>query len=151
MTASTIREKVQEDMKAAMRAGEKAKLDAIRLILAAIKQREIDERITLDDAQTLAVLDKMLKQRRESIAQYESAGRTDLVDKENQEVSVIQGYLPAQLSEAEITQLIDSILKDTGATSARDMGKVMAALKPQIQGRADIAAVSARVKEKLGG
>jgi len=151
MTASRIKDKVQEDMKAAMRAGEKAKLDAIRLILAAIKQREIDERITLDDAQALSVLDKMLKQRRESIAQYEAAGRADLVAQENQEISVIQAYLPAQLSETEITRLIDRILQETGATSARDMGKVMAALKPQIQGRADIAAVSAQVKEKLSG
>src|SRR5581483_140313 len=102
----------QEDMKAAMRAGEKAKLDAIRLILAAIKQREIDERITLDDAQALSVLDKMLKQRRESIAQYEAAGRADLVAQENQEISVIQAYLPAQLSETEITRLIDRILQE---------------------------------------
>jgi len=150
-TAPSLKDTVQEDMKTAMRARDKDRLDAIRLILAAIKQREVDERITLSNDQTLAVLDKMLKQRRESIAQYQSAGRSDLVEKENQEIAVIQSYLPAPLSETEISQLIDRILAETGASSARDMGKVMAALKPQLQGRADIAAVSAKVKERLGG
>jgi uncharacterized protein YqeY len=151
MTASSLRDRVQEDMKAAMRAREKEKLDAIRLILAAIKQREIDERITLDDAQILAVLDKMLKQRRESVAQYTTAGRTDLVAQENLEIGIIQSYLPTPLSDTEINTMIDRCMTETGATSARDMGKVMGMLKPELQGRADIAAVSARVKERLGG
>jgi len=149
MTAQTLKEKIQEDMKNAMRAGEKDKLATIRLILAALKQREVDERIILNDEQTLAVLDKMIKQRRESIAQFESAGRTDLVSKENAEIDVIKAYLPPQLSVADIEQMIDAVIKETGASSARDMGKVMGVLKPRIQGRADVGAVSNKVKERL--
>jgi uncharacterized protein len=149
MTTSAIKGQIQEDMKAAMRSQDKDRLAAIRLILAALKQREVDERITLTDDQIIAVLDKMLKQRRESIAQFETAKRDDLVQKELIEVNVIQAYLPAQLSEAEVTQLIDQAIQETGAATARDMGKVMALLKPKVQGRADVAAVSNKVKERL--
>ena len=146
---SKIKEQIQEDMKAAMRGQEKDRLGTIRLILAALKQREVDERIVLTDDQVLAVLDKMLKQRRESVTQFEAANRKDLVDKEIAEMHIIQTYLPAQLSEGEITTLIENAIKETGAASARDMGKVMGILKPQLQGRADIAAVSNKIKERL--
>lgn len=149
MTTSAIKEKIQEDMKSAMRNQEKDRLSAIRLILAALKQREVDERIVLSDEQVLAILDKMLKQRRESIAQYETANRQDLVDKEVAEIRVIQTYLPAQLSTEEIDALINEAIQETGANSARDMGKVMGILKPKVQGRADVAAVSNKVKERL--
>ncbi|HSY05507.1 MAG TPA: GatB/YqeY domain-containing protein [Steroidobacteraceae bacterium] len=145
-----LKERITEDMKAAMRAGEKERLATIRLALAAIKQREIDERITLDDTQVLSVLDKMIKQRRESVAQFASGGRADLVARENAEIVVLQGYLPAQLSEAELDALIAAAIATSGATSLKDMGKVMAMVKPQAQGRADMGAVSARVKQKLG-
>jgi uncharacterized protein YqeY len=145
-----LKERITEDMKAAMRAGEKERLATIRLALAAIKQREIDERITLDDTQVLSVLDKMIKQRRESVAQFASGGRADLVARENAEIVVLQGYLPAQLSEAELDALIAGAIATSGATSLKDMGKVMAVVKPQAQGRADMGAVSARVKQKLG-
>ena len=146
---STIKEQVQEDMKTAMRSQDKERLAAIRLILAAIKQREVDERITLTNEHILAILDKMLKQRRESIAQFEAAKRDDLVAKEVAEINVIQTYLPAQLTEAEISALIDSAITESGAASAKDMGKVMAILKPQLQGRADISVVSGKIKERL--
>ncbi len=146
---STIKGQITEDMKTAMRNQEKERLATIRLILAAFKQREVDERITLTDEHVLAILDKMMKQRRESIKEFEAAKRQDLVDKEAQEIVVIQKYLPAQLSEAEIEALISKSIQDAGATSAKDMGKVMGLLKPQVQGRADVAAVSAKVKEKL--
>lgn len=149
MTSQSLKDKIQDDMKNAMRAGEKEKLATIRLILAAVKQREVDERITLNDEQVLAVLDKMTKQRRESITQYEAASRADLVAKENAEIDVIKAYLPPALSSTEIDQLIEAVIKQTGAASARDMGKVMGVLKPQIQGRADVGAVSNKVKEKL--
>lgn len=149
MTTSAIKGKIQEDMKSAMRNQEKDRLAAIRLILAAFKQREVDERIELTDEHVLSILDKMLKQRRESIAQYEAANRQDLVDKEAAEVSVIQAYLPAQLSAGEIDVLITEAIRETGANSARDMGKVMGVLKPKVQGRADVAAVSSKVKERL--
>ncbi|EKD73926.1 MAG: hypothetical protein ACD_45C00142G0007 [uncultured bacterium] len=149
MTISAIKGKVQEDMKDAMRSQQKDRLAAIRLILAALKQREIDERIVLTDEQVIAVLDKMQKQRRESISQYEAAHRQDLVQKERDEMQVIQGYLPAQLSPAEVETLIEAAIKETGASSARDMGKVMGILKPKLQGRADIAVVSNKVKERL--
>lgn len=145
-----LRERITEDMKSAMRAGEKARLGAIRLALAAIKQREVDERITLDDGQVLAVLEKMIKQRREAITQFASGGRADLVAKETAEITVLQGYLPAQLSEAEIDALIGEAIAVTGAASIKDMGKVMAVVKPRAQGRADMGAVSARVKQRLG-
>jgi uncharacterized protein YqeY len=144
-----LKAQIQSDMKIAMKAGDKARLGVIRLILAAIKQREVDERIELDDSQVLAVLDKMLKQRRDSIEQYSAAGRQDLADAERFEVGTIQGYLPAALSESEIDALVTSAIGETGATAMNDMGKVMAILRPQVQGRADMGAVSAQVKRRL--
>ena len=144
-----LKDRITEDMKSAMRAGEKERLAAIRLALAAIKQREIDERITLDDGQVLSVLEKMIKQRREAISQFESGGRADLVAKENAEIKVLQQYLPAQLSDAEIETLIAEAVAATGAASMKDMGKVMAAVKPKAQGRTDMGALSARIKQRL--
>jgi uncharacterized protein YqeY len=144
-----LKDRITEDMKAAMKAGEKERLGTIRLALAAIKQREVDERITLDDAQVLAVLDKMIKQRREAITQFQTGGRADLVAKETAEIGVLQGYLPAQMSEAELDELIAQSIAAAGATSIKDMGKVMALVKPKAQGRADLGAVSARIKQKL--
>jgi len=145
-----LKERITEDMKSAMRAGDKQRLGTIRLALAAIKQREVDERITLDDPQVLSVLEKMLKQRREAITQFESGGRADLVAKETAEIGVLQGYLPAQMSPVELDALITEAITATGAASIKDMGKVMAAVKPKVQGRADMGAVSARIKQKLG-
>ena len=145
-----LKERITEDMKSAMRAGDKDRLATIRLALAAIKQREVDERITLDDPKVLAVLEKMIKQRREAITQFESGGRADLVAKETAEIAVLQGYMPSQLSDAEIDALIREAIAATGAASIKDMGKVMAAVKPKAQGRADMSAVSARIKQKLG-
>jgi uncharacterized protein YqeY len=145
----TLRERVQEDMKSAMRSGEKERLATIRLILAAIKQREVDERITLDDVQSLSVIEKMVKQRKESIVQFEAGNRADLVAKEAAELVVLQSYLPTPLGEAEIDAMIAAALSATGATSIKDMGKVVAHVKNAAQGRADMAAVSARVKAKL--
>jgi uncharacterized protein len=142
---------IQSDMKTAMKAGDKTRLGVIRLILAAIKQREIDERIELDDTQVLAVLDKMLKQRRDSIEQYSGAGREDLAEVERFEVEVIQSYLPQALTEEEVSACIDAAIQSTQASAMSDMGKVMAVLKAQVQGRADMGAVSARVKQRLGG
>jgi len=144
-----LKDRITEDMKAAMKAGAKERLATIRLALAAIKQREVDERISLDDAQVLAVLDKMIKQRRESITQFQTGGRADLVAKETAEIAVLQGYLPAQLTEAEIDEAIAQAIAATGAASVKDMGKVMALVKPKAQGRADLGAVSARIKQKL--
>jgi uncharacterized protein len=144
-----LKDRITEDMKTAMRAGDKERLATIRLALAAIKQREVDERITLDDPQVLAVLDKMIKQRREAIAQFQAGGRADLVAKETAEIGVLQGYLPSRMSEAEIEQLIAESIAATGAASIKDMGKVMALVKPKAQGRADLGAVSARIKQKL--
>ncbi len=138
-------------MKASLKAGDKRRLGTVRLILAAIKQREVDERIELDDPQVLAVLDKMVKQRRESIAQYEKAGRDELAEQEAFEVGVIQEYLPDALSDREIATLIEEAIAGTGAQSIRDMGKVMGQLKPKMQGRADMGAVSSLVKQKLSG
>lgn len=149
--ASALKVRIQDEMKAAMRAQDKARLAAIRLLLAAIKQREVDERIALSDADVLAVIDKMIKQRRESITQYQNAGRTDLVDKEAQEMTVLQSYLPAALSDAELDALIGAIIAETGASSIKDMGNVMNQLRPKIQGRCDIAEASNRVKAKLAG
>jgi len=146
---SAIRDKIQEDMKVAMRSGDKDRLGAIRLIWAALKQREVDERIVLTDEQVMAVLDKMLKQRRDSIAQYQTANRQDLVQQETDEVSVIQEYMPSPLSTAELETLIDSAIRELGATSIRDMGKVMNVLKPKIQGRTDLAVASNKVKDRL--
>ena len=145
-----LKERITDDMKSAMRAGDKERLGTIRLALAAIKQREVDERIALDDAQVLAVLDKMIKQRREAIAQFQSGGRADLVAKETAEITVLQGYLPAPMSEAEIDALIAEAIAASGAASVKDMGKVMALVKPKAQGRADMGAVSARIRQKLG-
>ena len=149
--AMSLKDRIQDDMKAAMRAKEKERLGAIRLILAAIKQREVDERIVLSDSQVLSVLEKMIKQRRESLAQYQSAGRDDLAAQEAFEIKLIQSYLPAPLSETEIDTLIADAITATGAQSVRDMGKVMALIRDQAQGRADMAAVSARVKARFGG
>jgi uncharacterized protein YqeY len=145
-----LKERITEDMKSAMRAGEKERLATIRLALAAIKQREVDERVTLDDTQVLAVVEKMIKQRREAIGQFETGGRADLVAKEKAEIAVLQGYLPAQMSEADLDALIAEAITATGAASIKDMGKVMAVVKPKAQGRADMGAVSARIKQKLG-
>ena len=144
-----LKERITEDMKSAMRAAQKERLATIRLILAAIKQREVDERISLDDTQVLAVLEKMIKQRREAITQFEAGGRADLVAKETAEIAVLQGYLPAQMTPAEIEALISEAIAASGATSIKDMGKVMAAVKPKAQGRADMGAISARIKQKL--
>ena len=138
-------------MKQAMRGGDKRRLGAIRLVMAAIKQREVDERIELDDAAVTAVLDKMAKQRRESIAQYSQAGRDDLVEQENFELELLKTYLPEQLDEAEIDAMIEATIQSTGAASVKDMGKVMGQLKPRLQGRADVGAVSARIKARLSG
>jgi len=146
-----LKSQIQFDMKTAMKAGAKARLGAIRLILAAITQREVDERIELDDSQVLAVLDKMVKQRRDSITQYSAASRQDLADVEQFELEVIQGYMPAALSETELSALLDAALAQTGASGMSDMGRVMAVLRPQIQGRADMGAVSALVKRRLAG
>jgi hypothetical protein len=147
----TLKERITEDMKTAMRSADKERLGVIRMLQAAIKQREVDERITLDDAQVLAVLEKMLKQRRESIAQYESGGRADLAAKEAAEIAVLQVYMPAQLSEAELDALIAAAISQTGAASVKDMGKVMGIVKSQAAGRADMGAVGARIKARLGG
>lgn len=146
-----LKQRLQADMKAAMKAGDKGRLGVIRLINAAIKQREVDERTELDDAQCLAVLDKMVKQRRDSLQQYLDAGRNELAEQERFEIEVCQGYMPAALSAEEIKDLIDSAIAETGAESMKDMGKVMGVLKPQIQGRADMSAVSAEVKSRLAG
>ncbi len=145
----TLKERITEDMKSAMRAGAKERLGTIRLALAAIKQREVDERVTLDDGQVLAVLEKMIKQRKEAITQFQAGGRADLVAKESAEVALLETYLPARMSDAELDALIAGAIASTGATSAKDMGKVMAVVKSQAQGRADMGTVSARVKEKL--
>ena len=145
----TLKERITEDMKTAMRSGEKDRLAVIRLLQAAIKQIEVDERITLDDAKVTSVLEKMIKQRKESIAQFESGGRADLVAKEQAELAVLQVYLPAQMSEAEIDALIAEAVAATGASSIKDMGKVMGIVKAKAQGKADMGAVSARIKQKL--
>ena len=146
----TLKERISEDMKTAMRSGEKDRLAVIRLMQAAIKQREVDERITLDDAQVTAVLEKMIKQRRESVVAFEKGGRADLVAKENAEIAVLQPYLPAQLSETELDALIAEAIQSTGAASIKDMGKVMGIVKSKAAGKADMGAVGARIKAKLG-
>jgi len=134
-----------------MRAGEKERLGVIRMITAAIKQREVDERISLDDAQVLSVLEKMIKQRKESLVQFEAGNRPDLVAKESAEITLLQGYMPSQLSGAEIDSLIADAIAATGAASIKEMGKVMGIIKAKAQGRADMAAVGAKIKAKLGG
>jgi uncharacterized protein len=146
----SLKERITEDMKSAMRAAQKERLGTVRMILAGIKQREVDERVTLDDSQVLAVIDKMVKQRKESIAQFETGGRADLVAKEQAEIALLQEYLPTQLTSAEIEALISAAIAKTGATTIKDMGKVMGALKCELAGRADMGAVSARIKQKLG-
>jgi uncharacterized protein YqeY len=148
--AESLKTRITEAMKAAMRAKEKARLSAIRLILADIKRIEVDERIEVDDARVLIVLDKIAKQRRDSISQFRAAGRDDLADAETTELAVISEFLPQPLSEAEVAALIDQAIASTGAASAADMGKVMAVLKPATQGRADMAAISKLVKARLG-
>jgi uncharacterized protein len=145
----SLKERIQEDMKGAMRSGDKDRLGTIRLIMAAVKQREVDERITLDDAQLVSVLEKMGKQRRESIAQFQAGGRADLVAKENAELTIINAYMPAPLADDELNALINQAISETGAASIKDMGKVMAIIKSKAQGRADMAAVGARIKARL--
>ena len=147
----SLKAQITDDMKAAMRAGEKDRLGVIRLILAALKQREVDERIELDDAQILAILEKMLKQRRDSIDQFTAANREDLAAIERAEVEIIQTYLPAQLSAEELEAIVIKAIADSGATSAREMGKVIGLIKPQVAGRADMGQISEMIKGKLAG
>ena len=147
----SLKDKLQQDMKDAMRGGDKPRLGVIRLILAAVKQREVDERIELDDAQITTVLDKMSKQRRDSLEQYEKAGRDDLAGQEQFELDILKSYLPEQLGDAEIDALIEEAVQATGASSMKDMGKVMGQLKNKLQGRADMGAVSGKIKARLAG
>jgi len=147
----TLKERITEDMKTAMRSGEKDRLAVIRLIQSAIKQREVDERIVLDDAQVTSVLEKMIKQRKESVAAFEKGNRADLVAKENAEIAILQPYLPAQMSETDLDALIAEAIASTGAASIKDMGKVMGIVKAKAAGKADMGAVGARIKSKLGG
>ena len=147
----TLKERVQDDMKAAMRAKDAARLSAIRLLLAALKQKEVDERLQLADADVLAIIEKMVKQRRESIAQFEKAARQDLADQEKFEIGVLSAYLPQQMGEAEVALAIAAAVSEAGASGVKDMGKVMALLKPRLAGRADMGRGSALVKTKLGG
>ncbi|HEY4296845.1 MAG TPA: GatB/YqeY domain-containing protein [Paraburkholderia sp.] len=144
-----LKDRINDDMKAAMRARETERLGTIRLLLAAIKQREVDERITLDDTAITAVVDKMIKQRKDSISQFEAAGRTDLADKEKAELAILAAYMPEQMSEAEIVAEVQTAVAQTGAAGPQDMGKVMGVLKPKLAGRADMTAVSAQVKAAL--
>ena len=146
-----LREQLNEDMKSAMKAREAEKLGAIRLLLAAVKQREVDERVTLDDAGVIAVVEKMIKQRKDSISQYEKAARQDLADKEKFELGILEAYLPQQLSQTEIDAIIAEAVDTSGAKGASDMGRVMAILKPKLAGRADMGRVSGLVKAKLAG
>jgi uncharacterized protein YqeY len=147
----SLKDRITEDMKSAMRAGEKDRLSCIRMLQAGIKQREVDERITLDDAQVLAVIDKMIKQRKESVVQFEAGNRADLVAKESAEIALLSNYLPAQLDGAELEAMIRDAIAATSAASMKDMGKVMGVLKPKVQGRTDMGALSARIKSALGG
>lgn len=146
-----LKDRITEDMKAAMRAKDAPRLGAIRFLQAAIKQKEVDERVTADDAAILVIVEKLIKQRRDSIAQFEQAGRADLADKEKAELALLQGYLPQQLTDAELAAAIDAAVAEAGGAGPAAMGKVMAALKPRIAGRADIAKASALVKQKLAG
>ena len=148
---ASLKERITDDVKSAMRSGEKERLGVIRMITAAIKQREVDERISLDDAQVLSVLEKMIKQRKESVEQFKAGNRQDLADKEAAEITLLQGYLPSQLSATELDALINEAVASTGAASIKDMGKVMAIIKSKAQGRADMGAVGAKIKAKLGG
>jgi hypothetical protein len=145
----TLKEQITEDMKSAMRAKEAERLGTIRLLLAAIKQREVDERITVDDAGIIAIIEKLIKQRKDSIEQFQKAGRTDLVDQESKELGILQAYMPAQLSEAEVQAAIQKAIADLGASGPQDMGKVIGALKAQLAGKADMGTVSGLVKAAL--
>ncbi len=147
----TLKERITEDMKAAMRSGQKERLGVIRMLTAAIKQREVDERITLDDAQVTGVIEKMIKQRKESLQQFQAGNRPDLADKEAAEIALLQTYLPAALTDGEVESLIAEAIAAVGAASVKDMGKVMALIKGRAQGRADMAVVGAKIKAKLGG
>lgn len=147
----SLKVRISDDMKSAMRARESDRLATIRLLMAAMKQKEVDERVELDDAAIVAVIEKMLKQRRDSVAQYQAAGRQDLADKESFEMSVLMAYMPQQLSDAEIDELVAKAVADSGASSMQEMGKVMGLLKPQLAGRADMAKVSACIKAQLAG
>jgi len=147
----SLKGRITDDMKAAMRSGEKERLGAIRMITAAIKQREVDERITLDDAQVISVLEKMIKQRKESVVLFLAGKRQDLADKESAEIALLQTYMPAALGDAEIEALINAAISSSGAARIKDMGKVMALIKSQVAGRADMAAVGAKIKARLGG
>jgi uncharacterized protein len=147
----SLKAQITEDMKSAMRSGAKERLATIRLILAAIKQREVDERVELDDTQVLVVLEKMLKQRRDSVSQFGAAGRQDLVDQEQSEIAVIETYMPQPLAADELAAILDACVAESGASSAKDMGKVMALLKPRVAGRADMQALAGQVKARLGG
>jgi hypothetical protein len=146
-----LKNKITEDMKTAMRAKDAARLGTVRLLLAAMKQKEVDERVVLTDADVLAIIDKMVKQRRESIVQFEKAGRNDLADGEKAEIAVLSAYLPQQLSEAEVAAAIAAVISEAGAAGVKDMGKVMALLKPRLAGRTDMGKVSGLVKAKLAG
>ncbi|MES9946858.1 MAG: glutamyl-tRNA amidotransferase [gamma proteobacterium symbiont of Ctena orbiculata] len=146
-----LKQQILDDVKAAMKAKDKARLGTLRLITAAIKQREVDERIELDDTQVLAILEKMIKQRRDSIKQYEDAGRQELAEQEKSEIAIIEAYMPEGLSDEEITAMIEQAITQSNAAGMKDMGKVMGLLKPQMQGRADMGKVSGLVKQKLAG
>lgn len=146
----TLKSRIRDDMKTAMKAGDKDRLKVVRLILAAVKQQEVDRRVELEDAEILAVLNKMVKQRRDSVSQFLDGGRSDLADAERAEIVVLEGYLPAQLSDVEVDRLVDDAIAETGALSMRDMGRVMAIVRSKADGRADLAAVSAIVKARLG-
>jgi hypothetical protein len=147
----TLKERISEDMKAAMRAKDAARLSAVRLLLAALKQKEVDERVELSDADVLGIIEKMVKQRRESIVQYEKAARADLAGQEKFEIGVLQAYLPQQMPEAEVAQAVAAAIAESGASGVKDMGKVMALLKPRLAGRADMGKVSGLVKSRLSG
>jgi hypothetical protein len=149
MSTAALKQQIQDDMKSSMKSGDKARLQVIRLILSAIKQIEVDERIELDDDRIITVLDKMTKQRRESADQYEKAGREDLLKQEIYEIAILKEFLPAELSDDEIETLIEEAISSTGASSIKDMGKVMGQLKPRVQGRADMGAVSSKIKSRL--
>ena len=146
-----LKQRIQDDVKAAMKAKDKSRLATLRLVTAALKQREVDERIELEDTQVLSILEKMIKQRRDSIAQYEKAGRNELAAQELSEIEIIQEYMPEALSEDEIGAMVEAVIAETGAASMKDMGKVMGQLKPKLQGRADMGQVSALIKQKLSG
>jgi uncharacterized protein YqeY len=147
----SLKARITQDMKDAMRSKDQVRLDSIRMLLAAIQRREVDERITLDDAQVMTVIEKQIKQSREAVEQFVKGGRADLADKENRDIALMQVYLPTPLSEAEIDALIAAAIAETGAVSIKDMGKVVAGLKPKLAGRADMAKVSAKVKDRLAG